>query len=101
MGLYSAWKQRTVMRISGVVVVTAIALALVPSGFSADSVAWGPTVNGLRLGAAFGSDPSKPTLRVVFQNVGSAVHDVLTGAESGRGPMYDMKFIATAPDGND
>jgi hypothetical protein len=87
------------MRRSGVVVLTAIALAVIPSCFGADGVAWGQPVNGLRLGAAFGSDPAKPTLRVVFQNVGSAVQDLLTGAESGRGPMYDMKFIATAPDG--
>jgi hypothetical protein len=66
---------------------------------SADSIAWGSAVNGLRLGAAFGPDPSKPTLRVVFQNVGPAFKDVLTGAATGRGPIYDMKFIATAPDG--
>ena len=70
-----------------------------PPNSSTASVAWGPSVNGLRLGAAFGADPAKPTLRVVFQNVGSAVQDVLIGAESGRGQMYDMKFIATAPDG--
>jgi|SRR3974377_1405540 len=72
-----------------------------PPNSSTASVAWGPSVNGLRLGAAFGADPAKPTLRVVFQNVGSAVQDVLIGAESGRGQMYDMKFIATAPDGKE
>jgi hypothetical protein len=89
------------VRISSFVVLTAIALALVPSAFGADSIAWGSTVNGLRLGVAFGPNPSKPTLRVLFQNAGSAVQDVLIGAESGRGPMYDMKFIATAPDGKE
>jgi hypothetical protein len=88
------------MRISGSLVM-AIALAVIPSGFGADSIAWGTPVNGLRIGVAFGLDPSKPTLRVLFQNVGSAVQDVLIGAESGRGPMYDMKFIATAPDGKE
>src|SRR5258706_15450758 len=66
-----------------------------------DTVAWGPAVNGLRLGMAFGSDRSKPMLRVLFQNVGSAVQDVLIGAETGRGPIYDMKFTATAPDGTE
>jgi hypothetical protein len=40
-----------------------------------DGVAWGSTVSGFLIGAAFGSDPSKPTIRVVFQNVGSAHHD--------------------------
>ena len=65
-----------------------------------DRVAWGSAVDGLRIGAAFGSDPSKPTLRVLFQNVGSVeVQHVIIGAESGRGPIYNMKFIATAPDG--
>jgi hypothetical protein len=64
-----------------------------------DRVAWGSAVNGLRIGAAFGSDPSKPTLRVLFQNVGFAVQDVLIGAKTGLGPIYKLKFIATAPDG--
>jgi hypothetical protein len=40
-------------------------------------------------------------LRIAFQNVGPAVQDVLIGAETGRGPIYDMKFIATAPDGKE
>ena len=60
---------------------------------------WGSAVNGLRIGAAFGSHPSNPTLRVLFQNVGSAVQDVLIGYKTGRGPIYKMKFIATASDG--
>ena len=29
------------------------------------------------------------------------VRDVLIGSESGRGPHYDVKFIATAPDGKE
>ena len=66
-----------------------------------DGVAWGSTVSGFRIGAAFGSDPSKPTIRVVFQNVGSVVQDVLLGFDGGGGLMYHMKFIATAPDGKE
>jgi hypothetical protein len=86
------------MRISGVVL-TAIALAVVPSAYSADSIEWGRPVNGLRLGAAFGSDPSKPILRVLLQNVGPAVQELVIGHS---GPSYDsMKFIATAPDGKE
>jgi hypothetical protein len=80
------------------VVVIALASAQAPK--PTDGVAWGSAVDGLRIGAAFGSDPSKPTLRVLFQNVGSVlVKHVIIGAESGRGPIYNLKFIATAPDG--
>jgi hypothetical protein len=68
---------------------------------STASIAWGTPVNGLRLGASFGSDPAKPTLRVVFENVGPTVQDVLIGTKTGRGPIYDMKFTATAPDGKE
>jgi hypothetical protein len=36
----------------------------------------------------------------LLQNVGSVeVQHVIIGAETGRGPIYNMKFIATAPDG--
>jgi hypothetical protein len=87
------------MRTSGVFVIGAYAAAVVPQGFGADDVAWGSTVNGLRLGVAFGSNPSKPTLRVSLQNVGSEFRDVVIAHEAG-GPIYDsLKFIATTPDG--
>ena len=86
------------IRISGVLV-TAIAFAVVPSASGADSVAWGTPVDGLRLGASFGSDPAKPTLRIVFENVGSIPEELVLGHEAG-GKVYDsLKFIATAPDG--
>src|ERR1035441_6942053 len=87
------------MRSFGLIVLTAVALGFVPAGFGADAVAWGSDVNGLRLGAAFGSDPSKATLRVLLQNVGSEFEDFVIGHEAG-GPIYDsLKFNATAPDG--
>lgn len=78
---------------------TAIALAVVPPVFAADSIAWGSAVNGIRLGAAFGSDPSKPTIRIVFQNVSGQDQDVLLGYQNGNNPAYNLKFIAKAPDG--
>jgi hypothetical protein len=88
------------MRTSGLFVISGVALLLVPSGFGADTVAWGSPVDGLRLGIAYGSDASKRTLRVLWQNVGSEFQDVVVGHETG-GPIYDsLKFIATAPDGN-
>jgi hypothetical protein len=86
------------MRISGVLV-TAIAFAVLPSASGADSIAWGTPVNGLRLGASFGSDPAKPTLRIALQNVGSEPKELVLGHEAG-GTVYDsLKFVATAPDG--
>ena len=86
------------MQTSGLIVITAFALALVPSGLGAESVAWGSEVNGLRLGVAFGSDSSKPTLRVVFENVSSDFEEVLVGHRAGS-PIYDsLNFTATALD---
>ena len=84
------------MRISGVVVVTVVALAVVPCAFAADSIAWGIAVNGLRLGVVFGADP---TIRVVFQNVSGQDQDVLLGYQNGRDPAYNLKFIAKGRDG--
>lgn len=90
------------MRLSFAVVVVSCVASLALAQESpklTDTVAWGSAVNGLRLGIVFGSDLSKPTLRIVFQNVGSAVQEVLIGHEAGR-PLYDsMKFIATDPNG--
>lgn len=68
---------------------------------STDSVRRGSPVNSLRLGIAFGSDPSKPTLRVLLQNVGFDFEEVLIGHEEG-GTFYDsIKFIATLPNGEE
>ena len=79
--------------------VTILALAVAPSGSGTEPIVWGPTVSGLRLGAAFGSDPSKPTLRITLQNVGSDFQELVLGHEAG-GKVYDsLKFIATIPDG--
>jgi hypothetical protein len=86
------------MRISGVLV-TVIALAVIPSASGADSIAWGTPVNGIRLGVSFGSVLSKPTLRIALQNVGSEPNNLVLGHEAG-GTVYDsLKFIAAAPDG--
>ena len=64
-----------------------------------NSIAWGSTVNGLRLGVAFGSGAAKPTLRVVLENVGPEVRDVFIGYENGRGPVYSLKFVANVRGG--
>jgi len=87
------------MRIPGLIMITATALAFAPTGFAADTVAWGSTVDGLRLGIAFGSDPSKTTLRVLFENVGSDSKDILIGHEAGSMIYDSLNFIVTAPDG--
>ena len=63
-------------------------------------------LRGVPLSAAFGLGRHsalirpKPTIRVVFQNAGSVVQDVLLGFDGG-GLGYHMKFIATAPDGKE
>ena len=84
-----------------IAIVAAFASAQQPQApnSSTASVAWGSTVNGLRLGVAFGLDPSEPTIRVVFQNVSGQDQDVLIGYQNGRNPDYNLKFIAKAPDG--
>jgi hypothetical protein len=68
---------------------------------STDSVAWGSPVSALRLGIAFGSDPSKPTLRVLLQNVGSDFEEVLIGHEYGDTFYPSMTFLATSPTGEE
>src|ERR1035438_1643859 len=80
--------RRANMRTSSVFVGTALALILMPIVFAADELAWGQIINGLRLGAAFGSDPSRPTLRIELQNVGLEFLDVVIGHEAG-GMIYD------------
>jgi hypothetical protein len=98
LGLYTQHRE-TSMGTSAVVVITAVALGLIPSVFGADDVAWSSPVDGLRLGIAYGSDSFKPTLRVLLQNVSSEFQDVVIGHEAG-GPVYDsLNFIATTPDG--
>ena len=84
-----------------------VLLAVLASAFASaqetskpmDTIAWGSPVNGLRLGVAFGSDPSKPTIRVIFENVSPQVQDVQLGYSNGRGPAYSLKFITKTGDG--
>jgi hypothetical protein len=68
---------------------------------STDSVAWGSPAKALRLGIAFGSDPSKLTLRVLLQNVGSDFEEVLIGHEYGDTFYPSMNFLATSPTGEE
>lgn len=87
------------MRLPRVVALMTISFAVVPSDFGADSIAWGPVVNGVRLGTAIGSDMSNPTIRITFQNVSGHDQDVLLGYQNGRGPIYNLKFITKGSDG--
>lgn len=73
--------------------------AAAPSSFGATALVWGPAVNGLRLAAAFGSDPSTPTLRVAVQNVASDSQGVMLGPEAGELIYDSLKFVAVAADG--
>jgi hypothetical protein len=47
----------------------------------------------------FGSEAPSPTLRVLLQNVSPQEQDVLTGYDNGRGPVYNLTFIAKTRDG--
>jgi len=79
--------------------ITAAVLTFVPLGFCADTVAWGSTVDGIRLGIAYGSYASNLILRVLFENVGSDSKDMLIGHEAGSLIYDSLNFIVTAPDG--
>lgn len=81
------------------VVLAAIVLENVPSGFGAESIAWGQTVDGLRLGAAYGLDPSIPTLRIALQNVGPEPQELVVGHTAGWTIYDSLEFVATAPNG--
>ena len=92
---------RALQIFSTFVIMAPVFTLMAPAGFAADGLSWGPTVNGLRLGAAFGSDSSKRTLRTELQNVGPEFIDVMIGHEA-VGMIYDsLKFVATAPDGKE
>jgi hypothetical protein len=43
----------------------------------------------------------EPILRVVFENVSPVRHQLLLGGMTGIGPMHNLKFTATAPDGTE
>jgi hypothetical protein len=79
----------------------AAALAISIAAFGANQIAWGPAVNGLRLGTSFGPSSPEPELRVLLQNTGSRALEVLTGAEVGKGTTTNFRFISVAPDGRE
>src|ERR1700730_11262375 len=89
------------MRSMGVIWIAAAALATVLPSFGADVVTWGSTGNGIRLGISFGPVSSEPELRIFIQNVGSTTQEILIGSQVGKGTAVDLKFIATAQDGNE
>jgi hypothetical protein len=71
-------------------------LIAIPSVFGANTIAWGPPTNGLRLGV----NTNGPALRIVFQNDGIE-RDILLGMRNGERPLYRLDFRATAPNGKD
>ncbi len=64
-----------------------------------DSLQWGPAVDGLRMGIGFGPASPEPQLRLVFENTSAAQIDVPLGSTSDKGPVYDLEFTLTSPDG--
>jgi hypothetical protein len=64
-----------------------------------DSIAWGQIDHGVRFGLALGRTAPDPQLRLIFQNVDRPQCLIPLGSESAKGPVYDVEFQITSPDG--
>ena len=84
------------MRTFRIALIVAATLTGAAATFCADAVAWGPDVNGMRLGIGLGPVSSETRLRVLFQNVGSAEQDLVISED-----FYNLRFTATALDGKE
>jgi hypothetical protein len=69
------------------------------AGGANDPLQWGMPLNGLRLGIGFGPTSPDPQLRLVFENVGGPLIEVPLGSVGEKGPVYDLEFTLTSPDG--
>ncbi len=74
-------------------------LAVVWCRAAGDALQWGPAFEGLRIGIGFGPASPEPQLRLVFENSGHPRIDVPLGSASDKGPVYDLEFTLTSPDG--
>lgn len=66
-----------------------------------DGIAWGQADHGVRFGLAFGPTAPDPQLRLIFQNVDRPQCLLPLGSESAKGPVYDIEFRITSPDGKE
>jgi len=82
------------MRTLRIALTVAAMMTGVSATFCADTVAWGPVVNGMRLGIGLGAASSETRLRVLFQNVGAAKQDLAISED-----LDYLSFTVTAPDG--
>jgi hypothetical protein len=79
-----------------------ISIALLAAVFcsaAGDSLQWGSAADGLRMGIGFGPSTPDPQVRLVFENTSAPQIDVPLGSTSDKGPIYDLEFTLTAPDG--
>jgi hypothetical protein len=84
------------MRTLRIALTVAAILTGLPATFCADTVAWGPVVNGMRLGIGLGTASSETRLRVLFQNVGATEQDLVISED------FDyLSFTVTAPEGKE
>jgi len=84
------------MRTLRIALTVAAMLTGVPATFCADTVAWGPVENGMRLGIGLGPASSETRLRVLFQNVGAAKQDLAISEDCDY-----LSFTVTAPEGKE
>ena len=87
------------MRIAGIAGLTIAIVASV--AFEADSLSWGPSHEGLRMGIGLAQASSESVLRIVVENIGPTKRDLLLGGMTGNGPMRNLQFTGTAPDGTE
>ncbi len=66
---------------------------------AADPVLWGSAAHGFRLGIAYDDSSPAPQFRIVLENISSRERDVSIGAVSESGPVYNVEFTATSPEG--
>ncbi len=71
------------------------------SAFAAEPIAWGPPVDGVRLGVTLDFQSSPQTLVLILENNGTAVKNAYVGGRIGTGELHFADFFAVAPDGSE
>jgi hypothetical protein len=84
-----------------IVVVSLIALIALAAPASDPSLQWGEISSGVRLGIGLSPTTPEPALRLVFQNVNVPSVQIPLGGKTLKGPIYNMVFRITSPEGDE